>query len=112
MDHVASVPSATSGRMAPEAVGLAVVLHLAAAVALWWLAAHAPTIVPVIVGSRPAYTALLYGPLGLLHVSLALRVAGDLLGSFAARNLSGALTVLAVLAYGVALASASLRQRR
>jgi TonB family protein len=46
MDHVASVPSATSGRMAPEAVGLAVVLHLAAAVALWWLAAHAPTIVP------------------------------------------------------------------
>jgi hypothetical protein len=74
--------------------------------------AHAPTIVPVIVGSRPAYTALLYGPLGLLHVSLALRVAGDLLESFAARNLSGALTVLAVLAYGVALASALLRQRR
>jgi hypothetical protein len=74
--------------------------------------AHAPTIVPVIVGSRPAYTALLYGPLVLLHVSLVLRVAGDLLESFAARNLSGTLTVLAVLAYGVALASASLRQRR
>jgi hypothetical protein len=74
--------------------------------------AHAPTIVPVIVGSRPAYTALLYGPLGLLHVSLALRVAGDLLESVAARNLSGALTVLAVLTYAAALASASLRQRR
>src|SRR6185312_14210377 len=46
MDHVASVPSATSGRMSPEAIVLAVVLHAVAALALWWLAEHAPTIVP------------------------------------------------------------------
>ncbi|MBS0524153.1 MAG: TonB family protein [Proteobacteria bacterium] len=46
MDHVASVPSATSGRMSPEAVGLAVLLHVAAGLALWWLAEHAPTITP------------------------------------------------------------------
>src|SRR5579871_6429806 len=46
MDHVASVPSATSGRMRPEALGLALVLHAAAALALWYLAAHAPTILP------------------------------------------------------------------
>ena len=32
MDHVASVPSATSGRMRPEAVALAALLHVAAAV--------------------------------------------------------------------------------
>ena len=44
MDHVASVPSATSGRMAPEAVVLAVALHAVAALALWWLAEHAPTV--------------------------------------------------------------------
>jgi TonB family protein len=32
--------------MSPEAMGLALVLHVMAALALWWLAAHAPTIVP------------------------------------------------------------------
>jgi protein TonB len=46
MDHVASVPSATSGRMSPEAVGLAVVLHAALALAFWALAAYRPTIAP------------------------------------------------------------------
>lgn len=46
MDHVASVPSATSGRMSPEAIVLAVLLHAVAALALWWLAEHAPTITP------------------------------------------------------------------
>jgi len=45
MDHVASVPSATSGRMSPEAMGLALVLHAVAGLALW-LAAHAPSILP------------------------------------------------------------------
>ncbi|TMJ27276.1 MAG: energy transducer TonB [Alphaproteobacteria bacterium] len=44
MDHVASVPSAASGRMSPEAVGLAVVLHAALALALWALAAYRPII--------------------------------------------------------------------
>jgi len=32
--------------MSPEAIVLAVVLHAVAALALWWLAEHAPTIVP------------------------------------------------------------------
>src|SRR5436190_9210094 len=44
MDHVAHVPSAASGRMSPEAVGLAVVLHAALALALWALAAYRPII--------------------------------------------------------------------
>jgi len=46
MDHVASVPSATSGRMSPEAMGLAVLLHALAALALWALATYRPTFVP------------------------------------------------------------------
>lgn len=46
MDHVASFPSASSGRMSPEAVGLAVLLHAALALALWALAAYRPTIEP------------------------------------------------------------------
>ena len=36
--------------------------------------AHAPTIMPAILGSRSAYAALLYGPLGLLHHSMVLRI--------------------------------------
>ena len=47
MDHVASVPSAASGRMSPEArSGWPSLLHAAAALALWWLAANRPTFVP------------------------------------------------------------------
>jgi TonB family protein len=46
MQHVASVPSAASGRMSPEAVGLAMLLHALAALALWWLAVYRPLIVP------------------------------------------------------------------
>jgi protein TonB len=44
MDHVASVPSAASSRMSPEAMGLAMLLHAVAAIAFWWLAAHRPPI--------------------------------------------------------------------
>ena len=46
VEHVASVPSATSGRMSPEAVGMAVLLHAVLALALWALAAYRPTFTP------------------------------------------------------------------
>src|SRR4051812_8249090 len=46
MEHVASLPSAASGRMSPEALGLAVLLHALAATALWWLATYRPIIAP------------------------------------------------------------------
>ena len=46
MEHVASLPSSASGRMSPEAVALAVLLHALAALALWWLALHRPILVP------------------------------------------------------------------
>jgi hypothetical protein len=74
--------------------------------------AHAPIIAPIILRLQPAYTALLYAPLALLHGSLALRIAGDFFDSFTARRLSGILTVLAVVAYVALLASASVQRRR
>jgi hypothetical protein len=74
--------------------------------------AHAPTILPVIVGGRPTYTAWLYTPLALLHASLALRLAGDLFESVALRKWSGTLTVFAVLAYALTIMAASWRARR
>src|SRR5437763_13102424 len=46
MEHVASVPTAASGRMSPEALALAVLLHVLTALALWWLAVYRPVIVP------------------------------------------------------------------
>ena len=46
MEHVASIPSAGSGRMSPEAVALAMLLHALAALALWALAMYRPILVP------------------------------------------------------------------
>src|SRR5688572_13569992 len=46
MEHVASIPSAASGRMSPEAVALAILLHALAALSLWWLAVYRPIMVP------------------------------------------------------------------
>lgn len=42
--------------------------------------AHAPIVLPAVAGLRLPYTPAFYGPLGLLHASLLLRLAGDLLG--------------------------------
>ena len=53
MEHVASIPSAGSGRMSPEAVALAVLLHALAALALWALAMYRPMLVPPVEGLRP-----------------------------------------------------------
>src|SRR5690242_6732846 len=46
MEHVAIAPSAEDGRMSPEAMGLAVLLHALVAPGLWGLAAYRPPIVP------------------------------------------------------------------
>jgi hypothetical protein len=74
--------------------------------------AHAPIILPAITGARVAYTALLYAPLAVLHLSVTVRIAGDLLDVLAARQAAGVLTLLALLGYAATLAGASLRHRR
>lgn len=60
---------------------------------------HAPIILPAITGARLPYTAAFYAPLALLHVSAALRVGADLGQSFDWRNVSGVLTLAALLGY-------------
>ena len=52
-----------------------------------------------------------YLPLLLLHGSLALRLAGDALGSFDLVRLGGALNVFALAAFIVGTATAVLRRR-
>jgi hypothetical protein len=61
--------------------------------------AHAPVILPAVLGRAVPYTPLWYAPLVLLHVSLAARIAGDLAGLFALRQWGGMLNVVAILIF-------------
>lgn len=70
--------------------------------------AHAPVILPAVLRRPLPYTPLMYGPVGLLHLSLLLRVAvGDARGVEGAVQAGGVLNVVAVLGFiGVAVHSA------
>lgn len=64
--------------------------------------AHAPVILPAVIRRPLPYRWFLYIPVGLLHVSLALRVlVGDGLGIFEAVRWGGAINVIAVLLFVV-----------
>lgn len=67
---------------------------------------HAPIIVPAIT-RRPValYTPLLYGPLALLHLALAVRLIGDLLPDLATRQWGGVANEIAVLVFAALAAS-------
>jgi hypothetical protein len=61
---------------------------------------HAPVIFPAVLGRRPiAYGPHFYGHVILLHASLALRVAADLLGLVILRQWSGMLNGIALLLF-------------
>jgi hypothetical protein len=64
---------------------------------------HAPIILPAVTGFRVRYNAALYVPLLLLHLSVLLRVAGDLFDSIEVRAMSGPLTIFAFAAYAAIL---------
>lgn len=72
---------------------------------------HALIILPAVARLRLGYTPLLYGPLVLLHASVALRVAGGLGEWSAVRQASGALTVLALLVFAAAILHGARRRR-
>ena len=66
---------------------------------------HAPIIVPAILGRTPSpYHPALYGPLVLLHISLLLRVTGDLMSWWPGRQWGGLLNALAILLFVSTLA--------
>jgi hypothetical protein len=60
---------------------------------------HAPVIIPAVLGRQVTYSPVFYGHLLLLHLSLVMRVAGDLLPDFALRRWGGMLNVIAVLLF-------------
>lgn len=73
---------------------------------------HAPVILPAVLRVRLPYHPVLYAPLALLHVSLLVRVAGDLAGSAAARTIGGVLGEASLLLFGACAVAASRLLRR
>jgi hypothetical protein len=71
---------------------------------------HAPIILPAVTGLRVKYSAIAYAPLVLLHLSVSLRIAGDLFEWVDVRAASGPLTVIALASYAATLAGASLKR--
>jgi len=68
---------------------------------------HAPIILPAVIGLRVRYSAAVYGPLVLLHLSVLLRVAADLFERVEPRAISGPVTIVALAGYVVTLMIAS-----
>jgi hypothetical protein len=75
--------------------------------------AHAPVIVPAVLGVALPYRRAMYGPLVLLHGGLVLRVVGDLAGNVTAWRWGGVLDEAAILAFlALAVATAATARRR
>ena len=60
---------------------------------------HAPIIFPAIMRVAIPYSDRMYVPLALLHLSVAIRISGDLLADQAIRSFGGSLNVLALLVF-------------
>ncbi|MFO7251665.1 MAG: hypothetical protein DIU60_013015 [Actinomycetes bacterium] len=73
---------------------------------------HAPVILPAVLRVRLPYRPAMYGPLALLHLALAARVAGDLAGFEPARAAGGVLGEVALVAFACCAAAAAVRARR
>jgi hypothetical protein len=71
---------------------------------------HAPVILPAVLRVALPYSAILYAPLALLHVSLAIRVAGDLGTSASLRAAGGAGNALAIAIFILTAAALALAQ--
>jgi hypothetical protein len=73
---------------------------------------HAPIIFPAILGVRLPYHALAYAPLLVLHVSVAVRVAGTLAGAAPLRATAGLLHAAALVLFVLGVLAAVIRGRR
>ncbi|MCM2322747.1 MAG: hypothetical protein NDJ90_05760, partial [Oligoflexia bacterium] len=72
---------------------------------------HAPVILPALTGLVVPFHRYFYGPLALLHLSLALRLAGDFGGGAEMRYWGALLNGIAVLAFLLGTGVAVLRGR-
>lgn len=108
-----------AGLLMPELdAGLAVPAYDAALHALFvgfvfsMVFGHAPMILPAVLGVRLSYHPVFYGPLALLHLSLALRLAGDLLELTPWRQWGGLANAIAIVVFIAVTLSRVLAARR
>lgn len=73
---------------------------------------HAPVILPAVTGFTLSYHPAFYLHLALLHISLALRVGGDLAGHGEWRAIGGTLNAIAIAAFLINTVAAVVRGRR
>lgn len=73
---------------------------------------HAPVIVPAVLGIQVPYTPLFYVHLALLHLSLVMRVLGDLLLWLPLRRWGGLLNEVAIVLFLLVTATAILRGKK
>lgn len=73
---------------------------------------HAPVILPAVLGLRLPYHPIFYVPLAVLHLSLALRLGGDLLEMTAARQWGGLLNAGTIVLFIVLTASRVIGSRK
>lgn len=74
--------------------------------------AHAPTMLASVAGARVPFSRALYWPAGLLHLSLVMRVAGDLCGSLTWRQAGSVGNAIAMAAFAMAAAGSHVHLRR
>lgn len=74
--------------------------------------AHAPIVFPAVLRVPMVYSPRFYAPLVLLHLSLLLRIAGDLIPSWPARLWGGMLNVIVLLLFLASTAAAILSAQR
>lgn len=60
---------------------------------------HAPIILPALTGLQLHYTPLFYGPLLVLHITLAYRTAGALVGNYTQQQQGGLFNVISILLF-------------
>ncbi len=72
---------------------------------------HAPIVFPAVLRVALVYSPVFYLPLGLLHLGLAVRVAGDLADSGWARSIGAAGSAMAIAAFPLAVVGTTLRPR-
>lgn len=70
---------------------------------------HAPIILPAVTGLRVRYSAAIYGPLVVLHLSVMLRIAADLFERVELRAVSSPVTIVALVGYAATLVIVSRR---
>jgi hypothetical protein len=110
---VGGVAIVVSGGLVPGSPSYDAALHaLALGFVFAMIFGHAPIIFPAVMRVRMPYHWTFYAPLGLLHLSLAIRLAGDVVEQYEWTRMGGLLNALALATFLVSTVTAVARGGR